>query len=398
MDGGMNTIISLPKRAHKLFLYGAVLVLSFCPAEPMLAQVQTASVSATCRSLSQPAVTHYVPGIGSVTTYTATFDGAPGVPVHQEINGGYFTSNELRPRAGQTGVYEADYINYSPIQGAVDYGFGLMNLPTTDVDGNGVPDFLQFNMPANYSFTGTITSENPSASVWRVKGMAAKVANSIATSYAYTTTSTSPGASSESLYGTWQTFYLSGAASYVRGAQNQITLEVAQRTDGGTSSSFVGTTSFTVDTQNQISLSQMALKETGGFQVMTIYPSTLRRSGRKYIGNAEIGDGELQTNGRDFTQWVIEIEDNNDSNRNGVPDLSDALLTASVQVRIGRVGKDVVLTWPVAATGYVLEGAESFKTPFTPVNSAAVVNTDKQVLSTSLPASSGKAFYRLRHD
>jgi hypothetical protein len=241
-------------------------------------------------------------------------------------------------------------------------------------------------MSANFSFTGTINSENPTANSWSVKGMAAKVANSIATSYAYTVTS--PGKNSETLYGTWQTFYLSGDASYVRGAQNQITLKVAQLIDGGTSSSFVGTTSFTVDAQNQISLSQLTLKETGGFQVMTVYPSTLRRSGQKYIGNAEIADGKWQTSGRDFTQWVIEIEDDNDSNRNGVPDLSDTLPSASIQIKIVMVGKDVVLTWPIAATGYVLEGTDSLKAPFTTVNSAVVVNAGGQVFSMSVPASS----------
>jgi hypothetical protein len=253
-------------------------------------------------------------------------------------------------------------------------------------------------MQANFAFTGTITSENPTANSWTVKGLASKVVNSTAISYAYTTTSASATGSSETLYGTWQTFYLSGAASYVRGTQNQITLSVAQSIDGGTAANFVGTTSFTVDDQDQISLSQMTLKETGGFKVMTIYPSTLRRSGRNYIGNAEVADVKLQTSGRDFTQWVIEIQDANDLNDNGIPDLSDALSSISVQIKIDRVGKDISLTWPMDASGYVLESTVGLNTPFTPVNGVVLVNRESQVRSMSLPSSSGKAFYRLKKD
>jgi hypothetical protein len=350
--------------------------------------------------LSQFNVTRYVPGIGTVTTYTTTFDGRSGVPLYQQIVEGYLTSDELRPRAGQAGIYEADYINYSPIEGLFAYGSELLNLPTADLDGNGLPDFLQYNMSASFSFTGTITSENPTANSWSVKGVASKAANSTAASYAYTATPASPGEGSpETIFGTWQTFYLSGAASYTRGAQNQITLNVAQLKDGETASSFVGTTSFTVDAQDQISLLQMTLKEASDpGRAMVVYPSTLRRSGRKYIGNAEIADGESRTIWRDFTQWVIEIEDNNDSDGNGVPDLSDALAPVSVQVKIVRTGKDISLTWPMAATGYVLETTEALNRPFTPVNSAVVVELERHALSTTLPASNGRAFYRLRHE
>src|SRR5205814_9860847 len=101
-------------------------------------------------------------------------------------------------------------------------------------------DFLQFNMPAGFAFTGTITSDNPSGNSWAVKGRAAKGANSVTTSYSYTATPTSSAdGSSETIFGTWQTLYLSGAASYIRGAQNQITLNVTQSTDGDASTGLV---------------------------------------------------------------------------------------------------------------------------------------------------------------
>src|SRR5439155_1016258 len=141
----------------------------------------------------------------------------------------------------------------------------------------------------------------------------AKAANSVTTSYSYTATPNSPAdGSSETVFGTWQTLYLSGAVSYIRGAQNQITLNVAQSTDGDTSPRLVGTTSFTVDSPDQISLSQITLKEASGpGRAMVFYGTTLHRSGRKYVGNAEMADGDSQTVWRDFIRWVIEIEDNN---------------------------------------------------------------------------------------
>src|SRR5205823_8732131 len=88
---------------------------------------------------------------------------------------------------------------------------------------------------------------------------------------------------------------------------------------------------------------------------------------KAFYGDAATKDNEFgyqwiaKRASADATRWVIEIEDNNDSNGNGVPDLSDALAPVSVELKIVRAGKDISLTWPIAAKGYVLEATEGLK-------------------------------------
>jgi hypothetical protein len=66
-------------------------------------------------------------------------------------------SFELMPSSPGSGSYLTDFATYSTYYG-VYYGRGTMtvNMPTTDADGNGCPDFLQVNK--SFSSTGSVTS------------------------------------------------------------------------------------------------------------------------------------------------------------------------------------------------------------------------------------------------
>src|SRR5688572_14706533 len=92
-----------------------------------LSIAQTATVQLTCRSLQmQPAgFTSPLPGVGQVTAYFTTYNSARTPRV--DIRGGSsYLSSELRPRTGQTGVFETDYLI---LQGntATEYGSLILN-------------------------------------------------------------------------------------------------------------------------------------------------------------------------------------------------------------------------------------------------------------------------------
>ena len=48
------------------------------------------------------------------------------------------------------------------------------------------------------------------------------------------------------------------------------------------------------------------------------------RRGTNYVAQFQFADGDLTTKAEDYTSWIMRIGDPNDSNRDGVPDLSDA--------------------------------------------------------------------------
>src|SRR5687768_14971550 len=68
---------------------------------------------------------------------------------------GRLHSLEFRPRSGQPGVYEADYIVVSS-DSVIEFGSITLNLPTEDGDTNGIPDLLQFNRAVDAAISGHV--------------------------------------------------------------------------------------------------------------------------------------------------------------------------------------------------------------------------------------------------
>ena len=133
---------------------------------------RSAIIEATCRSFYMSPFILYIPGFGYNTTYITTYDGVSGMPYRHPTEGGYYFSGEIRPRAGQSAIYEADYISYNPDDQIDEYGYFLLNIPTTDLDSNGFPDFLQFSNAANVSITGSGRSDWPTIG-WPIRTTAA---------------------------------------------------------------------------------------------------------------------------------------------------------------------------------------------------------------------------------
>lgn len=149
--------------------------------------------------------------------------------------------------------------------------------------------------------------------------------------------------------------HFSGNVSYTRGrtpAQNQLTLTLT----GGfpdEPSTYKGTTSFSVINSDQINLPQFTAVRSDSREVQ-VYAMTLKRSGSRYLAEFEVDDGILNTSWRDATKWVLEINDTNDSDADGIPDFSDSVVIAPIisvhpQSQSISAGGKVILS--VVATG-----------------------------------------------
>ena len=303
-----------------------LLLLVACVAvtESVAVSSKSAFASATSLSLGVQPYSRNVAGLGTVTTYFTTYDGSSGTPWHDVLpDGSWVFSSEFRPRSGVPGVYEDDYLTVSSIYGAFAHGSVVATLPTEDTDQNGVPDFQQFENSASYPWTGTTTSD--AGPIYTMVGVGTKSANSslILNSYNVYTN----GVLVDSVSGLGGPFqYISGSITYFRGAQNSLSLTLASDTQPF---SYTGSTTFAVQNIDQIVIPQFTAHRSDG-RTLTAYGFTLTRRGTKYAGHFSVNDGNTATTWRDFTEWVFEVTDTNDSDGNGIPDFSDALPTAPV--------------------------------------------------------------------
>jgi len=297
-------------------------LISSLPAE-VQAQPETASVVANCRSVALRSSTGFISGVGTVTNFFTTYDGSTGIPMHDLVNGSWLFGEELRPRAGQPGVYETDFITYST-SGYIEYGALTINLPTTDSDGNGVPDILQLNKGVNNAVSGAGTidwSITGFTGAFSVSGSWSRSANSQNGAYSITVSNSNGSV----LYdGVWGVLYVSGSITYNRGTTNTLNFNLTSFSPDGSSVGLTGSTTFSVNSTNQVAIPQFYLAGTDG-KTYTVHASVLNRLANRYSGNISLSDGNSATSWPDYTNWVLELTDTNDSNGNGIPDLSDAL-------------------------------------------------------------------------
>jgi hypothetical protein len=317
---------------------------------------ETASVVGNSRSIQMNVASGYVTGLGPVYTYVTTYDGYPGVSLYEDLPSGVLFSGELRPRVGVSGLYEADFATFDADGYLQDYGSFTANLPTTDSDGNGLPDVAQTNKSGNASVSGTAVSDYY-GTVSTISGSLQRPANSSVGTYSVKLTS--PGASDITYSGSLYLFSLTGSVDYSR-ATGVITLTLTEALPQGGSRLITGSTSFVVVNVNQVFLQQFNVSSSDGHNY-TVLASTFSRSGNKYISNVALADGLPETSWQDYVNWVVEITDGNDSNGNGIPNLSDDEQTAPTPTPTPTpAGSYTITLIPAPALGGTVAGAGNY--------------------------------------
>jgi hypothetical protein len=118
-----------------------------------------------------------------------------------------------------------------------------------------------------------------------------------------------------------------------------------------------------------------------------------------YYGFMIFADGDLTTSTPDFTQWVLSIDDSNDANHNGVPDLSDdpsPPVSTPPLLSLTQSGNQLLLTITAAASqSYQLQEIVSLgQTNWQTTQTVAVTNSPQTVL-LPIPETPTR-FWRLR--
>jgi hypothetical protein len=257
------------------------------------------------------------------TIYFTSYDGADTWPLNDQN----VVSSEIKPASANSSIFVADYLVGTAESGTYEHGTVSLNMPTADVDSNGVFDWLQKDMAVDASFNGNSNVH------WLAPG--AISANALITgqlirsagsnSGSYTTTYSIAG-STITAQGIWWISHWSGSLSY---ADNFYSINISTSDSEGKIRNLSGTSSLTKSNTEQIQLQGITLTE--GSDNLEILGSTLSRSGNSFTGKIKAVDGGFNTSWNDFIDWHVKIIDNNDRDGNGIPDLADLPPNASIK-------------------------------------------------------------------
>ena len=237
-----------------LFLVAALLPLA------ARATNRVASVIAYGRSITMSPTSATVPTLSKESLRFATFDGTNTFPLHTGNIEPFTYNGEVRLRS--SGVYETDYLLLSDGYSR-EYGTLVFNLPTADVDTNGVPDFLQREKAVNTALTGSGTIHATRLAV---------ATNTIALAVSlftraenemkgdFTLSMSTSGRSAVTAAGKWILWQLSGSAFYERETKNKLSLGLMLTNGNGASLSYIGATTYVVSNSSQLLLPSITLK------------------------------------------------------------------------------------------------------------------------------------------
>ena len=283
------------------------------------AQTKVAQIKAYCLSFNVQGAVSSTTGFGFKFS---TFSGTATQPWSDPVSGSKFRlSDEWSPRPGSAGEFQFGFFGTagSDFDLSHSYGWGDFTYPINDTDANQVPDWLQVDMPGNATLTGKFVLVSPTAQTINYLGTFSRTAGSTIGNYQL---KTQPG-NAPTYAGNFIVINGSGTLTYQRGAASSGTLQLSFPLPNGTGTSH-GTGSILVDGTDQIRLLNFPLTTQDNLP-QTITSATLVRTGNRYVGHLEFNDGLLTTSWRDYHQWVFEVSDPNDSDGNGIPDLSDTL-------------------------------------------------------------------------
>lgn len=233
-----------------------------------------------------------------------TYDGDRyGTPYYDGAYGpNMIVSNELKK---DENLYKTDYIVVE--LGAVAGGGELhLDLASPDINDNGIDDVCEKSMSFNGSISGTWYTS--SGSTAESSGTLTRNANSHHGTYHITYPY---GGRVFDLLGDFYVGTISGIINY---SEKEKTFSITYTSKFENQSSPVTLeTTYEILDQNRIRVNAKG-----------VFPSTVfTRNGNTYSAVIELTDGDSYTSWPDYQKWLLLIEDTNDFDGDGIPDLSD---------------------------------------------------------------------------
>ena len=321
------------------------------PTSNSLAQTKTAQFIAHSKSIYLGSVQATFNDIGKIELFFTTVDGSSSkFPLYQQTSDGIIFSGEARPVSSNSSSFETDYAMYSYVLGEwIEFGRAVFKLPSTDSDNNGLLDILQYNKSGNFTTSGTGYVHAPDSETTKLTGTFTRSKNNDVGNYSVYIASTK-----RTLRGQWEIVYASGNVSYTRGSPSILDIDFRVDDSSGITVKFKANSQFTVRSQNEIVLPSLTATSDQNITYKVEHQIVFKRTGNRYQATVKLVDGMPQTSWGDYLGAVFEIVDTNDTDKDGVPDLSDNLaqppaITSQPKSQEAKVGGSVVFN--VVANG-----------------------------------------------
>ena len=289
-------------RCKKILIITTIAVLIYASS----AFGNTANLNGTSYSISFHGTNVIVPGATVVTFKFTTYDGdLSGRPYYDGDYGpNMIVSHELKKDGN---LYKTDFV-------VIEYGYVSdtgelhLDLASPDINDNGIDDVCEKSMSFNGSISGAWYHDG--GTVDESSGTLTRNANSHHGAYNITL----PFAGMVlKLIGDFYVGTISGIINY---SEKEKTFSITY-TSKFKNQSYPATleTTYEILDQNRIRVNAKG-----------VFPSTVfTRNGNTYSAVVELtdGNGDLYTSWPDYQKWLLLIEDTNDFDGDGIPDLSD---------------------------------------------------------------------------
>jgi hypothetical protein len=235
-----------------------------------------------------------------------TYDGdLQAFPLYYDSeNGWIYYSRELKKIDA---LYWTDFYFLSD-SSVTDFGAVHLDLGNIDHDGNGLDDICEKSKSFNGLISGQWYSQDGISS-GNISGSMVKNAGLQVGTYNLTIYNT--GAGDLAVSSEFYTGLASGSAEYSV-SDNSITIDYRVSFDYTSELNTIQTT-YQIVNQDQVRINGV-----------DFFPTTMfHRNGNTYSAEVTLPDGEELTSWPDFQKWSFNIVDDNDSDGDGIPDLSD---------------------------------------------------------------------------
>ena len=291
---------------------------------PILSIAKTANIKAYGLQISlEPTTTS-----DGTSVFFSTYDGNSGSPLGLSSN---ISNGEFKPQSRGSSIFVADYAATDGYK-IQEYGTVSLQIPSEDLDSNGVHDWLQKENSVYKNVSGSTTlhwvESGWETGNYSITGTLYRASGATTGTYSFTL---SYGGYSFAVNGKFYLSYFEGSLGY---ENESFTASLETQGSDGASYSLSGTSTYSVNSSNHLILNQTTFTSTEGNVIMKT--ATLTPDGSTFSGEIELHDGEPDTSWADYTDWYLEIVDTSDEDQDGIPDLVDtsvkSLITEEIQL------------------------------------------------------------------
>lgn len=267
-----------------------------------------------------------------------------------------------------------------------------------DVNGNGFHDFYEASLPVSDTSFGVFATQVAQGTV---RAVWSRAAGSATGTCRLQLTSAQFGQLPEFVH-TFDLIEYTGTLVATPGP-NTITASLALKQTGKETNTLSAALAFSRVATNRVNalvlLPGSFLTSSG--QVLLHHGGFIERdqqSRTNYFGFLELADADLTTRIEDYFDWVVSIDDPNDTNSNGIPDLSDdpAPLSSTPTLSI-QLTADKILLSVQGETGrtYVIEQSGTLAPAQWTLAATVTLTANSQSVELAKPAAAA-AFWRVR--